>query len=81
MKPLLDDMVQDDPSKRPNINEVVKRFEEIVQGLSQWKLRSRTVPRLKHFSKRIKTRFQIISHWKRRLTYIMNKIPAIPSYP
>ncbi len=39
---LLDGMVQDDPEKRSNMNEVVERSEEIIQGLSQWKLRSRT---------------------------------------
>ena len=79
MKPLLDDMVQDDPSKRPSMNEVVKRFEEIVQGLTQWKLRSRIVPRMKYFSQRIQSHFQVVSHWKRKLTYIMNKTPAIPT--
>ena len=79
MKPLLDDMVQDDPSKRPSMNEVVKRFEEIVQGLTQWKLRSRIVPRMKYFSQRIQSHFHIVSHWKRKLTYIMNKTPAIPT--
>ena len=81
MKPLLDDMVQDDPSKRPDMNEVVKRFEEIVQGLTQWKLRSRTVPRMKYFSQRMQTHFEFFSHWKRKLTYILNKTPAIPTIP
>ena len=43
MRPLIDDMVQDDPSKRPNIDEVVRRFEESVRRLSVLKLRSRVV--------------------------------------
>lgn len=36
-------MVQDDPSKRPTIDEVVRRFDEMVKSLSWWKLRSRLV--------------------------------------
>ncbi|KAJ3481939.1 hypothetical protein NLI96_g7318 [Meripilus lineatus] len=43
MEPLVNDMVQDDPLKRPNIDEVVRRFEEITRKLSSWKLRSRLV--------------------------------------
>ena len=39
----MDDMVQDDPSKRPTIDEVVNRFGEMIKSLSWWKLRSRLV--------------------------------------
>lgn len=79
MKPLIDEMVQDDPAKRPNMYEVVQRFEEIVQGLSQWKIRSRAHRRLLYFSDKMQTPIHIISHWKRKVTYIMNRTPAIPS--
>jgi len=79
MKPLIDDMVQDDPAKRPNINEVIERFEEIVQGLSQWKLRSRPHRRMLYFSHKMRIPLLIISHWKRKVTYIINRKPAIPS--
>ncbi|KAJ6590333.1 hypothetical protein B0H10DRAFT_2092561, partial [Mycena sp. CBHHK59/15] len=41
MEPLVADMVQTDPSLRPEMDEVVRRFGDIVQGLSSWKLRSR----------------------------------------
>ena len=81
MRPLIDDMVQDDPTKRPNMNEVVKRFEELVQGLSQWKLRSRAAPRMLYFSQRIQTPLYILSHWKRKITYIIKGTPAIPIVP
>ncbi|KAJ7354603.1 hypothetical protein DFH08DRAFT_855393 [Mycena albidolilacea] len=40
MRPLVDDMVQADPAKRPTIDEVVARFADIRRGLSGWKLRS-----------------------------------------
>ncbi|KAJ6591332.1 hypothetical protein B0H10DRAFT_2091375, partial [Mycena sp. CBHHK59/15] len=41
MEPLVAYMVQTDPSLRPDMDEVVRRFGDIVQGLSSWKLRSR----------------------------------------
>ncbi|KAL4244672.1 hypothetical protein ABKN59_010317 [Abortiporus biennis] len=43
IQPLIGDMVQDDPSKRPNMEEVVKRFAEIYQSLPKSVLRSRLV--------------------------------------
>lgn len=43
MKSLVDDMVQDDPAKRPTIDIVVERFGKILAGLSQWTLTSRLV--------------------------------------
>ena len=79
MKPLIDDMVQDDPAKRPNMNEVIERFEEIVQGLSQWKLRSRPHRRMLYFSQKMRIPLHIISHWKRKVTYIVNRTLAIPN--
>ena len=45
MKPLIDDMIQDDPSERPSIGEAKARFEKIRDSLSWWKLRSRVVYR------------------------------------
>ncbi|KAI0081935.1 hypothetical protein K474DRAFT_1586596 [Panus rudis PR-1116 ss-1] len=43
MQPLVADMVQDDPSKRPDIDTVAERFSKILQSLSWWKLRARLV--------------------------------------
>ncbi|KAI0081936.1 hypothetical protein K474DRAFT_1768164 [Panus rudis PR-1116 ss-1] len=43
MQPLVADMVQDDPSKRPDIDVIAERFSEILQSLSWWKLRSRLI--------------------------------------
>ncbi|KAJ6603309.1 hypothetical protein DFH09DRAFT_1354580 [Mycena vulgaris] len=75
MRPLVSDMVQDDPAKRPTIDEVVARFDEIRAGLSSWKLRSRVV-------KKSDFRFnipRILSHWVRRVGYIVMRVPAIPT--
>ncbi|KAF7291039.1 Protein kinase domain-containing protein [Mycena chlorophos] len=41
MKDLVADMTQDEPSKRPTIDEAAARFAQIQRGLSSWKLRSR----------------------------------------
>ncbi|KAJ7042060.1 hypothetical protein C8F04DRAFT_1297527 [Mycena alexandri] len=45
MPPLLDQMVADDPSIRPTINEVVVQFDNISRVLGTWKLRSHPIPR------------------------------------
>ena len=41
MNPLIDNMTDADPSKRPTMDKVVERFEDIRHSLSWWKLRSR----------------------------------------
>ncbi|KAL4243619.1 hypothetical protein ABKN59_011687 [Abortiporus biennis] len=41
IQPLVNEMVQDDPAKRPDMEEVVKRFTEIYQNLPKSVLRSR----------------------------------------
>jgi len=78
MKPLVDDMVQDDPKKRPSMDEVVSRFETIVGSLHTWKLRSRVVPRkdtlfhgMIHGTK----------HWIRKIGFIVKRVPPIPEKP
>ncbi|KAL4243617.1 hypothetical protein ABKN59_011688 [Abortiporus biennis] len=43
MQPLINDMTQTDPSKRPTIEEVVNRFSEIYHNLPKSTLRSRLV--------------------------------------
>lgn len=39
LRPLVDDMTQKDPSKRPTIGEVMQRFDELCGRLNQWQLR------------------------------------------
>lgn len=43
MQPLVDDMVQDEPGKRPTVDAVVSRFDEIRVSLQARKLHSRLV--------------------------------------
>jgi len=67
-------MVQDDPAKRPTMDEVVSRFETIRKGLSSWKLRSGVVSR-NDFSFPI---HRIVAHWTRRVGFIVMRVPPIP---
>ncbi|KAJ7490146.1 hypothetical protein B0H11DRAFT_1803966 [Mycena galericulata] len=77
LRPLVNDMVKRNPKERPTIDEVVDRLEQIVGGLSAWKIRSRV---------RGKEEYTIIScprivrHWYRRIGFMIKRVPAIPSY-
>ncbi|KAJ6502068.1 kinase-like domain-containing protein [Mycena sanguinolenta] len=73
MRPLVKDMTQHDPSQRPDMDEVVQRFEEIVCSLSSWKLRSRVVKRADILGFRYS-----IPHWLRRISFIARRVPPIP---
>ncbi|KAJ6590337.1 hypothetical protein B0H10DRAFT_2091226 [Mycena sp. CBHHK59/15] len=75
MKKLVDDMIQEDPTKRPTSSEVLSRFKEIKAGLSSWKLRSRVV----HRRKIIFPLDQLWRHWHLRMGYIFRGTPSIPS--
>ncbi|KAJ7680967.1 hypothetical protein DFH06DRAFT_1265694 [Mycena polygramma] len=74
MRPLVDDMVQDDPTKRPKIDEVVARFAEIQKGLSSWKLRYRVIEK-KEFTY---VPHRIVGHWYRRLYYAFRLYQYLP---
>ncbi|KAG2135813.1 hypothetical protein DEU56DRAFT_737574 [Suillus clintonianus] len=77
MKELIDDMVQDDPAKRPSMDEVVSRYEVISKGLSTWKLRSR----VKSVNENSLTAiFRGVVHWSLHLQYLLRRLPAIPTY-
>ncbi|KAH7903355.1 hypothetical protein BJ138DRAFT_1168237 [Hygrophoropsis aurantiaca] len=73
---LVADMVQDDPNKRPTIDEVVSRFDTICKGLSSWKLRSRVVPKGENI---ISGLFYDAGHWTRRFISMARREPPIPT--
>lgn len=78
MRPLVADMIQPDPIKRPTMDEVVARFDDIRRSLSRWKLRSRVVdPEEDAIEKFIHT----TSHWRRRIWFVARGVPAIPKPP
>ncbi|KAF7357872.1 Protein kinase domain-containing protein [Mycena venus] len=74
MRPLVDDMVQADPTKRPTIDQVVARFAEIQKGLSSWTLRSRVIGQREF----VYLPQRIIGHWYRRIRSIVMRVPAVP---
>jgi hypothetical protein len=76
MEGLIKDMVQDDPTKRPTMDEVVARFEVISKKLSGWQLRSRISPRDESFTLGL---FRAVPHIAQTVTYISRGLPAVPS--
>jgi hypothetical protein len=67
LKPLVDDMCQEDPSSRPTMVQVMTRYEWMITSFPYWKLASRLVQRdenvaikmlrsYKHIAKRKKFR-------------------------
>ncbi|KAA1473351.1 hypothetical protein DENSPDRAFT_822699, partial [Dentipellis sp. KUC8613] len=75
MEELVADMIQEDPSKRPDINEVVSRFANIRASLSSWKLRSRTIRRKEW---KVVTLWKFPPHIVRTTRFIVTRTPAIP---
>lgn len=74
-------MVLDNPSRRPEIDEVVRRFDKMVLSLSHWKLRSRLVE-LEEREWAFLTTFRAIAHLFRTIIHILtfrNPIPHPPS--
>ena len=78
MEPLIADMTQEDPQKRPTAQEVVSRFAEIRRGLSFWKLRSRVVRRDEGWPMRV---LRLGRHVCRTTRYILGRKAAIPEPP
>ena len=78
MRPLVTDMIQSDPSKRPTMDEVVARFDNIFRSLSRWKLRSRVVDYEEDIIEKL---IHATSHWRRRIWFVAKGVPAIPKPP
>jgi len=76
MESLVADMTQDDPTKRPGMDVVVRRFEKICQSLSNWKLRSRVFK--KKESSIIKL-YRNSFHAFQLTAYVLKGIPPVPT--
>lgn len=76
MDTLVAEMVQDDPAKRPTMNEVARRFDDICKALSTEKLQSRLVSRDEPIDEVL---VNVVSHWYRRLKYSIQGHSAVPS--
>jgi hypothetical protein len=77
IRPLVLEMCQDNPAKRPTMKEVVPRFEALIGNLPWWKLRSRVIPKNEHIFLRI---LQFPRHWARQVIAIAKRRPAIPRF-
>ncbi|KAH7918651.1 hypothetical protein BV22DRAFT_1041582 [Leucogyrophana mollusca] len=76
LEALVADMVQDDPSERPTMDEVVARFDIIRKGLSSWKLRSRVVDKQENA---VSGLFRDAGHWIRHLISMAKGEPPFPT--
>ncbi|KAJ7092036.1 kinase-like domain-containing protein [Mycena belliarum] len=75
MLPLVSDMMNQDPAKRPSMDEVVRRFSDIKAGLTEWNLRARFAACDENPVLRI---IKSTKHWSRQLMYKSRGIAAIP---
>ena len=69
------DMVQDDPAKRPTMDEVVTRFSGIKGKLSTCKLRSRIIRKKELWPV---TAWRTVRHWYWTIGYVVGRKAAIP---
>ena len=77
LEPLIARMVQDDPSKRPNMDEVVASFKETLSKLSSRQLRARLVDRQ---DSTIVNFFKDLHHVSfRTVPFLLTRRPALPS--
>ncbi|KAI0069907.1 hypothetical protein K474DRAFT_1609666 [Panus rudis PR-1116 ss-1] len=76
LEALVRDMVQDDPSKRPTMDEVVKRFDEIIRRIPWWKLRSRLADKDETGEKRF---IRTVHHYYRTTGHILTFRRALPT--
>ncbi|THU94245.1 hypothetical protein K435DRAFT_756735 [Dendrothele bispora CBS 962.96] len=81
MSDLVADMTQEDPSKRPSMDQVMTRFDDIVKGLSFVKLRSRFWPGFKNESFLARTLWIIPRHFVSQVFNVLGRYPAIPPTP
>ncbi|CAL1706174.1 unnamed protein product [Somion occarium] len=76
ISPLITDMMQDDPEKRPTIDVVIARFDQIVGNLSKWKLRSRLK---KHIEWSVAGLFRSGAHIIRTASYMLRGLDPVPT--
>jgi hypothetical protein len=78
MQKLVDEMVQTDPTKRPNMDQVIAQYETIMKSLGSWKLRSRVVRRDENLLIGL---FRSVAHLRKQVLYAVRSLPTIPLPP
>ncbi|KAJ7635354.1 hypothetical protein FB45DRAFT_744247 [Roridomyces roridus] len=74
MRGLLADMMNDDPTKRPKMNEVVERLDHIQSGLWWWKSRARFAAADESFVMRFRSD---VAHWAGQIIQMVKGTLAI----
>lgn len=77
METLVNEMVQDDPAKRPKMEQVVSRFDASFKGLSNATFRARLTSRSEQPEDII---VNVVAHWYRRIKYTLQGRPALPNH-
>ncbi|KAF6749844.1 kinase-like domain-containing protein [Ephemerocybe angulata] len=77
--PLLEDMINEDPTKRPDMSAVFSKFTELVKGLSEKTLRSQYKLGLTDLDW-VERRTRYIPHWWRRIWFVATRTPPIPTF-
>lgn len=83
MADLITDMTQDDPTKRPTIDVVVSRFDEIVNGLNSSQLRSAFWPGFQNpwENTLVRVLWNTPRRFVSRMINLLGRYPAIPPTP
>ena len=76
MDALVADMVQDEPTKRPTVDQVVDRFDHIRKDLTNRKLRARIADRDEGT---LQALYRGLSHFGQRVQYAISGLPAVPA--
>ncbi|KII92551.1 hypothetical protein PLICRDRAFT_103289 [Plicaturopsis crispa FD-325 SS-3] len=76
MESLVSYMVMDNPTIRPTMDEVVRRFDVIRGSLDGWKLRSRVVC---NDDNPLLAPNRVVAHWWRKIGFALRGVPAIPA--
>lgn len=76
MRPLVEDMVEENPEERPDIDECVARLHELVSAVPPWKLRTQVVYSTDNIFGYI---WRFFPYVLRLFTYMLLDVPAIPS--
>ena len=75
MENLINSMTNEDPAKRPRIEEVLQTFARIRRSLSKAKLRSAIISRK---APKVFVVVQRAMHSIRTMKYILSRLPSIP---
>ncbi|KAG5351722.1 hypothetical protein E4T56_gene3547 [Termitomyces sp. T112] len=74
MRKLISDMMNGDPDRRPDMGEVVARFNSLVDGLNNIQLRSPVISAGETLGI-----YKSMTHWAKQLIYMAQGIPPIPT--